>query len=94
MNVGLAPEVAFFDAADYCSSAKFEGVWSVYPFFDSGNVIMSSIELGLFIVKPDYDKIKKKKGKNKYKKNKKKRKNKNRKRKENKGRKGNIPEEM
>ena len=34
---------------------------------------MSSIELGLFIVKPDYDKIKKKKGKNKNKKNKKRR---------------------
>ena len=57
MNVGLAPEMAYFDAADYCDTATFEGVWSVYPFFDSGNVIMSSIQLGLFILRPDYEQI-------------------------------------
>ena len=57
MNVGLAPEMAYFDAADYCEGAIFGGVWSVYPFFDSGNVIMSSIELGLFILRPDYEQI-------------------------------------
>ena len=49
--------MAYFDAADYCDSAEFQGVWSVYPFFDSGNVIMSSIELGLFILRPDYEQI-------------------------------------
>merc|ERR1712117_880239 len=47
-----APELAFFDACDYCDSAVFEGVWSNYPFFDSGNVVLSSVELGLFILRP------------------------------------------
>ena len=52
-----APEVAFFDACDYCDSAVFEGTWSNYPFFDSGNIVVSSIELGLFILRPNYDQI-------------------------------------
>jgi len=52
-----APELAFFDACDYCDSAVFEGVWSNYPFFDSGNVVLSSVELGLFILRPKYNQI-------------------------------------
>merc|ERR1712214_229767 len=35
-----APEVAFFDAVDYCDSAVFQGVWSNYPYFDSRNVVL------------------------------------------------------
>jgi len=52
-----APEVAFFDAVDYCDSAVFEGVWSNYPYFDSRNVVLSSVELGLFILRPHYGEI-------------------------------------
>ena len=40
---GNLTEVAFFDS----SSA-----WSVYPFFESGTVIVSDINLGLFILRP------------------------------------------
>ena len=60
MKDGLEPEVAYFDAADYCDKADFSsgaGVWSNYPFFDSKNVILSSVELGLFLVRPDYEQI-------------------------------------
>lgn len=45
-----APELAFFDVAPYCDSVTFEGAWSVYPFFPSGSIALSSIELGLFVL--------------------------------------------
>eukprot|EP00756_Hemistasia_phaeocysticola_P033695 Hpha_TRINITY_DN16477_c0_g3::TRINITY_DN16477_c0_g3_i1::g.159884::m.159884 len=51
-----SPEVAFFDVAPYCDTQKtsgvsFQGTWSNYPFFPSGNVILNSIELGLFVLR-------------------------------------------
>ena len=57
MKDGLAPELAYFDAADYCDKEDFEGVWSSYPYFDSKNVILSSKELGLFLLRPNYKQI-------------------------------------
>jgi len=44
------PEVAYVDIADYCNSADFEGAWSSYPYFPSGHIVVSSIELGLFTI--------------------------------------------
>ena len=45
-------EIAYFDTAPYHSNTVgFNGAWSVYPFFKSGTIIVSSIEQGLFIVK-------------------------------------------
>lgn len=46
-------EVAFFDTYPGSDSASFNGAWSNYPFFPSGNVIISDIERGLFIVRVD-----------------------------------------
>lgn len=37
-------------------SGNFEGAWGVYPFFNSGNIIISDIEKGLFVVRPEYKK--------------------------------------
>ncbi|WP_142784283.1 choice-of-anchor B family protein [Changchengzhania lutea] len=45
-------EVAFFDTYPSSDSAAFNGAWSVYPYFPSGNIIISDIESGLFIVRP------------------------------------------
>eukprot|EP00036_Acanthoecidae_sp_10tr_P010611 CAMPEP_0182925300 /NCGR_PEP_ID=MMETSP0105_2-20130417/9163_1 /TAXON_ID=81532 ORGANISM="Acanthoeca-like sp., Strain 10tr" /NCGR_SAMPLE_ID=MMETSP0105_2 /ASSEMBLY_ACC=CAM_ASM_000205 /LENGTH=467 /DNA_ID=CAMNT_0025063143 /DNA_START=25 /DNA_END=1428 /DNA_ORIENTATION=+ len=53
MVEGKAPEEAFFDVAPYCSTTSFKGAWSNYPYFKSGNVVVSSIELGLFMLKPN-----------------------------------------
>ena len=50
-------EVGFFDTYPANNSANFNGTWSNYPFFESGNVIVSSIEDGLFIVRPDFAKL-------------------------------------
>lgn len=44
-------EVGYFDVAPYCSSPGFQGSWSNYPYFESGTIIVSSIERGLFVLK-------------------------------------------
>ncbi len=44
-------EVGFFDTFPLNNVADFNGVWNVYPFFKSGNIVLSDIDDGLFIVK-------------------------------------------
>jgi len=47
-------EVAYFDVLPTNSDTpQFEGTWSNYPYFKSRNVIVSSIEYGLFVVRPN-----------------------------------------
>ncbi len=43
-------EVAFFDTYPGGNGASFNGDWSVYPFFDSGTIIISDINRGMFVV--------------------------------------------
>jgi len=45
-------EIAYFDTYPSSNSANFNGAWSTYPYFESGNIIISDIEGGLFIVRP------------------------------------------
>jgi choice-of-anchor B domain-containing protein len=54
---GQLTEVAYFDTIAGSDSAQFSGTWSNYPYFASGNVILSDIGNGLFVVAPDYDAI-------------------------------------
>ena len=44
-------EIGFFDTYPENDSAAFDGVWNVYPFFTSENIIISDIDRGLFIVR-------------------------------------------
>lgn len=44
-------EEGFFDTFPSSDSAGFNGVWSVYPYFTSGKIIVSDINSGLFIIK-------------------------------------------
>ena len=46
-------EVGFFEVSTSCSGAgaPWLGSWSNYPFFHSGNVAVSSIEMGLFVLR-------------------------------------------
>ena len=48
-------QVGFFDTYPANNAASFNGAWSSYPYFASGNVIVNSIEDGLFIVRPNLD---------------------------------------
>ncbi|WP_052503460.1 choice-of-anchor B family protein [Lacinutrix sp. Hel_I_90] len=54
-NIGAASnamtETGYFDTFPENDSANFNGAWSVYPYFISGNIIISDIERGLIIVK-------------------------------------------
>nr|WP_299071287.1 choice-of-anchor B family protein [uncultured Allomuricauda sp.] len=43
-------EKAFFDTYPSNNTARFDGVWSVYPFFESGKIIINDINSGLFVV--------------------------------------------
>jgi len=44
-------EVGYFDTYPANDGADFNGAWSVYPYFASGNIIISDIERGLFVVR-------------------------------------------
>ncbi len=48
---GVMTEIGFFDTFIPNNSAAFSGVWNVYPYFPSGNIVISDINGGLFIVK-------------------------------------------
>ena len=54
---GNLTEVAYFDTIPGSNSAQFSGTWSNYPYFASGNVVLSDIGTGLFVVAPDWDAI-------------------------------------
>lgn len=47
--------VAYFDTQPSTDAASFTGTWSNYPFFESGMVVLSDIETGLFVVRPNLD---------------------------------------
>ncbi|MQA25169.1 MAG: choice-of-anchor B family protein [Micromonosporaceae bacterium] len=49
---GALSEVGYFDIYPDSDQAEFNGAWSVYPYFESGTVIISGIEQGLVVVKP------------------------------------------
>ncbi len=47
----LITETGFFDTFPASDNTQFDGVWSVYPFFESGKILVSDINRGLFIIK-------------------------------------------
>ncbi len=49
---GNLTEVAYFDTFPSNDSNGTSAAWSVYPYFASGNVIVSDISAGLFILQP------------------------------------------
>ena len=50
LTVGELTEVAFLDTRPGQDDTSFGGAWSVYPFFASGNVIVTDTQQGLFVV--------------------------------------------
>jgi choice-of-anchor B domain-containing protein len=47
---GEMSEIAFFDTFPDNDNAEFDGAWSVYPFLPSGNIIVSDITNGMFVL--------------------------------------------
>lgn len=45
-------QAGFFDTVPMSEAATFDGVWTAFPFFASGNVILGDMRGGLFVVRP------------------------------------------
>ncbi len=45
-------EAAYFDTFPQSTAVEYDGQWSNYPFFPSGNVIVSDVTNGLFVLRP------------------------------------------
>jgi len=52
-------QAAYFDVYPDVTTAAFNGAWSVYPYFGSKNIVISSINHGMFVVKPNWEAINK-----------------------------------
>lgn len=54
-NIGNAnlQEVGNFDTFPENNEAEFDGAWSNYPYFASGNIIVSDINTGLYVLSPN-----------------------------------------
>lgn len=52
-NAELTP-IGHFDTQPFTDATSYTGTWSSYPFFDSGVIIASDIQDGLFILRPDF----------------------------------------
>nr|MBK9649797.1 choice-of-anchor B family protein [Bacteroidota bacterium] len=44
----------WYDTSPSFAGNGFNGAWGVYPYFPSGNVVVSDIENGLFVLTPNY----------------------------------------
>lgn len=44
-------EVGFFDTYPENNNTSFDGVWNVYPYFKSGNIIVSDGDNGFFLIR-------------------------------------------
>lgn len=44
-------EIGYFDTFPNSNGTAFNGAWSIYPYFASGNIIINDIERGLFVVR-------------------------------------------
>ncbi|GIV58752.1 MAG: hypothetical protein KatS3mg042_1665 [Rhodothermaceae bacterium] len=50
-DLDVPREVAFFDTYTPGDGTSFQGAWSVYPYFPSGTIVVSSIGEGLFVLR-------------------------------------------
>ncbi len=51
LQEGNLVETGYFDSFPSGNGTSFDGVWSVYPFFDSGKIVLSDISSGLFVIR-------------------------------------------
>ncbi len=51
---GTMTEVAFFDTYPTNDAESYNGQWSNYPFFESGNIIVNDRDFGLFVLTPTF----------------------------------------
>lgn len=54
-GTGELVEEAYFDTYPEADGNSFSGAWNVYPFFPSGNVLISDFNRGFFLVRPELE---------------------------------------
>ncbi len=51
-------EIGFFDTTPYEGNPPMiGGAWTAYPFFESGTIIVSSTQEGLFLLRPSQEPV-------------------------------------
>tara|TARA_B110000093_G_scaffold166958_1_gene192727 strand:+ start:274 stop:1716 length:1443 start_codon:yes stop_codon:yes gene_type:complete len=50
-NNKVFSEIGFFDTYPADNNTEYNGAWNVYPFFPSGNIIISDIDNGFFVIR-------------------------------------------
>ncbi len=50
INSQSVTEIGFFDTHPENNNVAFNGAWNIYPYLDSGTIIVSDIERGLFLL--------------------------------------------
>lgn len=55
ISQGQLRERAYFDTYPQAESIHFGGTWSNYPYFESGNIIVSDMNNGLFVLRLDLE---------------------------------------
>ena len=48
-------EVGFYDTYPADNNRSFNGAWSVYPFFESGSIVVNDRQNGLFVLRLNTD---------------------------------------
>lgn len=51
-NPTALAEVGYFDTYPANDNARYDGIWNVYPYFPSGNVVVGGMDEGLFVLRP------------------------------------------
>ncbi|MEC8635072.1 MAG: choice-of-anchor B family protein [Bacteroidota bacterium] len=51
---GELTEIGYFDVDPMTDAAQCTGSWSTYPYFESGTVVVTSIEDGIYVVRPKF----------------------------------------
>lgn len=52
---GALQRAGYFDVDPGLNVKAYGGAWNVYPYFPSGNVIVSTLDEGLMVLTPDYE---------------------------------------
>lgn len=52
-NGNFMNEVAYFDTHPENDNSGYDGIWSTFPYFESGTIICSDFQRGLFVLKLD-----------------------------------------
>ena len=51
-DISNPSESAYFDVYPSSNNTSFDGTWSNFPYYSSGNIVVTGIDEGLYVVSP------------------------------------------